>query len=61
MINGMTVSVGMTTYNSSKYIREQMDSIFSQTILPDEIVICDDCSTDNTVDILKEYMRSGGV
>ena len=60
MVNGMTVSVGMTTYNSSKYIREQMDSIFSQTILPDEIVICDDCSTDNTVDILKEYMRSGG-
>ena len=58
MVNKMKVSVGMTTYNSSKYVREQLDSIFLQTVLPDEIIICDDCSTDNTVNILKEYMRS---
>lgn len=63
MVNKMKVSVGMTTYNSSKYVREQLDSIFLQTVLPDEIIICDDCSTDNTVNILKEYMRSknGGI
>ena len=56
MVNRLKVSVGMTTYNSAKYIKEQLDSIFSQTILPDELVICDDSSTDDTVDILKNYV-----
>ena len=32
------VLVGMTTYNSKKYLREQLDSILNQTILLDEIV-----------------------
>lgn len=57
MENELKISVGMTTYNSAKYIKEQLDSIFSQTILPDEIVICDDSSTDDTVDILKKYVN----
>lgn len=51
-----TVSVGMATFNSAKYVREQLESILTQTVLPDEIVICDDASTDNTVDILHSIL-----
>lgn len=45
----------MATYNGAKYIREQLDSILSQTFQDFELVICDDCSSDDTVSILKEY------
>lgn len=47
-----TISVVMATYNGKKYIREQLESIFNQTCLPDEIIIADDCSSDGTVDIV---------
>lgn len=50
-----TVSVVMATYNGEKYIREQMDSILAQTYPFTEIIVQDDCSTDHTVDILREY------
>lgn len=49
------ISVAMCTYNGSRYLLDQLNSIANQTLLPHEIVICDDCSTDNTVDILKEF------
>lgn len=45
----------MATYNGEKYLHEQIDSILRQTVKPTEIVICDDCSTDNTWDILQQY------
>lgn len=45
----------MTTYNGEKYLREQLDSILSQTISDFELVICDDNSIDSTSLILKEY------
>lgn len=51
----MTKSVALCTYNGEKYLKEQLDSILSQEIPVDEIVICDDCSTDETISILKEY------
>lgn len=47
----------MTTYNREKYIREQLDSILNQTYTNFEVVICDDCSKDNTKEILKEYEK----
>ncbi|RHR51889.1 glycosyltransferase [Clostridium sp. AF18-27] len=46
------ISVVMATYNGEKYIRQQLESIWNQTLLPDEIIISDDSSTDCTVDIL---------
>lgn len=52
------ISVAMATYNGARYIREQIDSILSQTIQNFEIVICDDCSMDDTWDILEEYAAS---
>ena len=45
----------MATYNGEKYLREQIDSILSQTIRDFELIVCDDCSTDNTWDILQKY------
>lgn len=57
MYKGLTISVAMTTYNGSKFIKEQMDSIFDQTVPVDEIVISDDVSTDNTVEILNQYVN----
>jgi glycosyltransferase involved in cell wall biosynthesis len=51
----MTVSVAMATFNGAKYVKEQLESFSSQTILPDEIVICDDASTDETVLICEQF------
>lgn len=53
-----TISVGMTTYNSEKYIERQLISIINQSILPDEIVIVDDCSNDNTVSIINKLIKN---
>jgi glycosyltransferase involved in cell wall biosynthesis len=51
----MNFSVAICTYNGGLYLREQLDSILSQTIPVEEIVVCDDASTDNTLKILDEY------
>ena len=42
----MKISVAMATYNSRKYILSQLDSIVKQTVSVDEVVFCDDCSSD---------------
>lgn len=49
------ISIAMTTYNGEKYLCEQLDSILSQTIHDFELIVCDDCSTDATVQILRKY------
>jgi glycosyltransferase involved in cell wall biosynthesis len=51
-----TVSVVMCTYNGAQYLREQLDSILQQTYPIQELIVQDDCSTDNTVAIVREYM-----
>ncbi|WP_128330144.1 glycosyltransferase [Apibacter sp. HY039] len=51
----MRVSVAICTYNGENYLREQLDSILSQTVQPDEVVICDDGSTDQTLSIIEEF------
>lgn len=47
----LTVSVALCTHNGARFIGEQLDSIFAQTVIPDEIVISDDASTDGTLEI----------
>lgn len=49
------VSVAMCTYNGERYLQEQLDSIAAQTCLPDELVVCDDCSNDRTLEILQMF------
>ena len=51
------ISIAMTTYNGSKYISEQLESILNQTITDYELIICDDCSTDNTIEIINEFQK----
>jgi glycosyltransferase involved in cell wall biosynthesis len=49
------ISIAMCTYNGAHFLREQLYSFLRQTLLPDELVICDDHSQDNTIDIIKEF------
>ena len=49
------ISVALCTYNGEKYISQQLDSIFSQSMPVDEVVICDDYSEDATCNILEFY------
>ncbi|PWK29235.1 glycosyl transferase family 2 [Arcicella aurantiaca] len=50
-----TISIALCTYNGSRFLREQLQSLANQTLLPSEIIITDDCSTDNTAEIVKEF------
>jgi len=49
------ISVCVATYNGEKYIQEQIDSILANISSDDELVISDDGSTDNTLNIIKTY------
>ncbi|WP_281165348.1 glycosyltransferase family 2 protein [Liquorilactobacillus sicerae] len=53
----MKISVAIATYNGEHFIERQLESIKCQTQLPDEVIICDDCSQDGTVEIVKNYIR----
>ncbi|MDB4903547.1 MAG: hypothetical protein JWQ63_2828 [Mucilaginibacter sp.] len=52
------ISVVLTTYNGSNYIKKQIESILNQTVFPDEIIICDDNSNDDTVSQLNTYTNT---
>ncbi|MDM0906261.1 glycosyltransferase family 2 protein [Clostridium perfringens] len=51
----MKISVCMATYNGGKYIKEQIESILSQLGENDELIISDDISKDNTIDIINSF------
>lgn len=52
-----TISVCMTTYHGQKYILEQLYSILNQSYAPDEVIICDDCSKDETVRLIEDFIH----
>lgn len=56
-----TVSVVMPTYNGRAFVREALDSVFSQTALPQDVIVVDDASRDGTVDIVAEMARCAPV
>lgn len=49
------VSVALATYNGAQYLRAQLESIARQTVLPDELVVSDDGSSDETAGIVREF------
>lgn len=51
------VSIVVATYNGAKFLEAQMDSLIAQTYPNIEIVAVDDCSKDNTFEILERYAR----
>lgn len=54
------VSVVLVTYNSSDYVIEALESIKKQTYSNIELVISDDCSSDDTVAICKNWIKENG-
>lgn len=54
-MNTSFVSIVIPTYNQEKYIAETVESVINQTYTKLEIIISDDCSTDRTIEILREY------
>jgi glycosyltransferase involved in cell wall biosynthesis len=53
------IAVVMTTYNGERYLEQQIESILSQSLLPNTLIVCDDQSTDGTVGILDKYQQQG--
>ncbi|HEY6805815.1 MAG TPA: glycosyltransferase family 2 protein [Pyrinomonadaceae bacterium] len=51
----------MCTYNGARFLDEQLASIVAQTRLPDELVICDDCSTDKTRALLTTFAATSPI
>ncbi len=51
------VSIPVITYNSSKYVIETLESIKSQTYQNLELIVSDDCSTDNTVELCRNWIE----
>ena len=52
-----TILIMMATYNGEKYISKQLETIINQTYTNWELIIRDDCSTDNTLGIIKDYVK----
>lgn len=53
----MNISIAMATYNGAEHLQAQLDSFVSQPRLPEELIVTDDCSTDNTVQILENFAK----
>lgn len=51
------VSIITASYNYEKYIRETIESVMSQTFQDWEMIIIDDGSTDNSVEVIKAYCK----
>ena len=51
----MTISVALPVYNGANYLREALESLVGQGLALAEIVIADNCSSDATADIVREF------
>lgn len=52
------ISLVMATYNGEKYVGQQLESILKQTCPPDEIIICDDNSSDKTLEVVESELKN---
>jgi glycosyltransferase involved in cell wall biosynthesis len=53
----MKISIAMATYNGAQYLKAQLQSFLDQTRQPDELIVTDDCSTDDTETIVREFAK----
>lgn len=51
------VSIITPSYNSTEFISEMIDSILAQTYKNWELLITDDCSTDDSVEVIQRYVK----
>ncbi|HEX7499074.1 MAG TPA: glycosyltransferase family 2 protein [Polyangia bacterium] len=54
---GSRISVAMCTFNGARFLEPQLDSFPAQTRRPDELVVCDDGSTDDTLAIVERFAQ----
>jgi glycosyltransferase involved in cell wall biosynthesis len=52
-----SISVALCTYNGEKFLQQQLESLAAQNTLPDELIICDDASSDGTIAIAKNFSK----
>lgn len=52
-----TISIVLPTYNGSKYIRKSIESCLHQSFTDFELIVVNDCSTDDTLSIVQEYAK----
>jgi glycosyltransferase involved in cell wall biosynthesis len=57
MKSNSTISIALATFNGGAYIQEQLDSLASQLLLPMELVVSDDGSNDQTIDLIQNFSR----
>ncbi len=57
----MTTAVAVALYNGAAFIEKQLDTLRTQTLKPDTVVLCDDGSKDGTVGIVREYIERHGL
>ncbi|MBQ8203593.1 MAG: glycosyltransferase [Clostridia bacterium] len=55
------ISVAIAAYNGERFIIKQLESILNQSLPVDEVVICDDCSTDNTLELCRRFIEEKGL
>jgi glycosyltransferase involved in cell wall biosynthesis len=53
-----SLSVIVVNYNNSRFLRKALDSVVTQSLRPAEVVVADDCSTDESCAIVAEYVRA---
>jgi len=53
----MRISVAMCTFNGDRFLPEQLTSIATQKRLPDELIVCDDGSSDHSLQLVEEFAR----
>jgi len=54
----MKISIAMATYNGARFLKEQLESFSTQTRLPDELIVCDDMSSDETVYVVSKFAKT---
>ncbi|HEY0725018.1 MAG TPA: glycosyltransferase, partial [Pyrinomonadaceae bacterium] len=57
----MRISVAMCTYNGADFLPAQLESIAAQSRKPDQIVVCDDGSTDETRALLDRFAKESAI
>ena len=55
MLMPLTISIAMATYNGERFIADQLNSFLKQVVLPNELVVTDDCSSDKTIEIIESF------
>lgn len=52
------VTIGIPVYNVEKYVRESLESALAQTFPSIEFLVCDDCGTDHSIDIVRDLQQN---